>query len=163
MSNKHTLTIPADVLAQIQNLLKQADSLLQPYVTSLTPSERHAMAKMGEKTLSFVEKAYEFAVQNPNFVPPYLDMAAFDVDFTDAHNLWTVLLASQQVHENLDDTAMVAGSEAYQAALVFYNSVKVAARQDIPGAKAVYEELRKRFPSRHKRSGKTDAGDETEN
>jgi hypothetical protein len=41
---------------------------------------------------------------------------------------------------------MIAGSEAYQAALMFYKSVKMAAAQDIPGAKAVYEELKTRFP-----------------
>jgi hypothetical protein len=41
---------------------------------------------------------------------------------------------------------MVAESEAYQAALVFYSSVKVAAAQDVPGAKAVYDELKTRFP-----------------
>jgi hypothetical protein len=157
MEDKHAVSIPADILAQVQNLIGQANSLLFPYVTSLTPSERHAILKMGEKTLSFVEKAHEFALQNPNLVPPFLDMKAFDTDFADAHNLWTVLLASQQLHENLDDTTMVAGSESYQAALVFYNSVKMAARQDIPGAKAVYEELKKRFPGRHKRPGETDA------
>ncbi|MDR1369585.1 MAG: hypothetical protein LBJ72_05595 [Dysgonamonadaceae bacterium] len=138
----------------MQNLLKQVNSILLPYVTPLTPDERRIMAKMGEKTLSFVEKAHEFAVQNPNLVPPYLDMQAFDIDFADAHNLLAALLISQQLHENIDDTSMVAGSESDQAALVFYNSVKMAARQDIPGAKAVFEELRKRFPhGRHKSPG----------
>ncbi|MDR1370061.1 MAG: hypothetical protein LBJ72_08070 [Dysgonamonadaceae bacterium] len=146
MENKHAVFIPTDVLTQVQNLVKQANALLLPYVTSLTPTERRTMAKMGEKTLSFVEKAHEFATQNLNLVPPFLDMTAFNTDFADAHNLWSVLLASQQLHENLDDTTMASGSEAYQAALIFYNSVKMAARQDIPGAKAVYEELKKRFP-----------------
>jgi hypothetical protein len=42
---------------------------------------------------------------------------------------------------------MVAGSEAYQAALMFYNVVKTAAAQDIPGAKEVYNDLKARFPS----------------
>ena len=41
---------------------------------------------------------------------------------------------------------MVAGSEAYQAALMFYNAVKAAAAQDIPGAKEVYADLKARFP-----------------
>jgi hypothetical protein len=163
MENKHSVAIPPDVLAQVQNLAQQANSLLLPYVTSLTPAERQSLPKMGEKTLSFVEKAHEFATQNPNLVPPFLDMAAFDVDFADAHNLWTVLLTSQQLHENLDDTAMVAGSEAYQMSLIFYNSVKMAARQDVPGAKAVYEELKKRFPGgRHKKSGETTSETETD-
>jgi hypothetical protein len=53
----------------------------------------------------------------------------------------------QTVSEGIDDTVMVAGSEAYQAALVFYNAVKAAAAQDIPGAKGVYDDLKARFPS----------------
>jgi hypothetical protein len=157
MADKHAVSIPPSILAQIQSLLQEAGTLLLPYATPLTPAERRNIAKMGEKTLSFVEKSHEFALQNPNLVPPFLDMNAFDVDFADAHNLWTVLLASQQVHENLDDTTMVAGSEAYQTALIFYNSVKMAARQDVPGAKAVYEELKKRFPGgKRKNSGDDD-------
>jgi hypothetical protein len=104
------------------------------------------MLKMGEKSLAFVEKAHDFAVENPQFVPPFLNMQEFDVDFADAHGLWTIRNDSMQVYELIDDTTMVAGSESYHAALIFYNSVKVAAAQDIPGAKAIYEELRKRFP-----------------
>ncbi|MDR1122094.1 MAG: hypothetical protein LBM08_14440, partial [Dysgonamonadaceae bacterium] len=150
MEDKHSLSIPADILAQIQNLVNQANSLLLPYVTPLTPAQRQSLPKMGEKTFSFVEKAHEFATQNPKLCPPYLDMTAFNTDFADTHNLLTLNNATLQLHEATDDTAMTAGSEAYQASLVFYNSVKMAARQDIPGAKAVYEELRKRFPgTRH--------------
>jgi hypothetical protein len=117
---------------------------------------------MGEKTLSFVEKAHEAAAENPNLVPPFLDMAAFDIDFANAHNLRSLLLLTQQLHENVDDTTMVAGSEAYQFALIFYNSVKMAARQDIPGAKAIYRELKKRFPGhRHRSAGDGEPKTET--
>jgi hypothetical protein len=161
MENKHAIQIPADIVSQVKSLVQQAGILLLPYVTSLTPAERRAIAKMGEKTLSFVEKAHEAAVDNPNLVPPFLDMAAFNVDFADAHNLWSLLLLTQQLHENVDDTTMVAGSEAYHFALIFYNSVKMAARQDIPGAKAIYEELKKRFPG-HKHRNNSDDVPETE-
>jgi hypothetical protein len=93
----------------------------------LTPEERHEMLKMGEKPLMFVEKAHDFARQNPTLVPAHLDMDAFDVDFEDAHGLWTLLNTIQQLEEGVDDTEMIAGSEAYQSALVFYKSVKMAA------------------------------------
>jgi TolA-binding protein len=53
--------------------------------------------------------------------------------------------------ETLRDSAH-AGSEAYQAALVFYNSVKFAAAQGVSGAKAVYDELKKRFPGGKRRT-----------
>jgi len=40
---------------------------------------------------------------------------------------------------------MLAGSEAYVAALSFYNSVKQAAKLNVPEAKTIYEDLKKRF------------------
>jgi hypothetical protein len=144
--NRHTQTIPSTVLTQAQTKIDEAKALLAPYLLALTPAERRELPKMGEKTIGFVEKAFDFARQNPNLVPPYLDVDAFGVDFSDAHGLWTLLNTIQQLEETVDDTEMTAGSEAYQAALVFYKSVKMAAAQDIPGAKAVYEELKTRFP-----------------
>jgi hypothetical protein len=51
---------------------------------------------------------------------------------------------------------MTAGSEAYQVALVFYKSVKMATAQDIPGAKAVYEELKTCFPGDKRKSSEAE-------
>jgi hypothetical protein len=155
--NKHVKAIPQDILTQAQTKINEVKTLLAPYVVALTPSERHEMPKMGEKTISFVEKAYDFAQQNPNLVPPYLDMTAFGTDFEDAHGLWTLVNSIRQLDENASDTEMAAGSEAYQAALVFYKSVKMAAAQDVPGAKAVYEELKIRFPGGKRKTGETES------
>jgi hypothetical protein len=154
--NKHIQAIPADVLTQAQTKVNEIAALLAPYIVALTPAERHELPKMGEKTISFVEKAYDFAKQNPNFVPPYLDITAFGTDFEDAHGLWTLVNSIRQLEENAGDTEMTAGSEAYQAALVFYKSVKMAAAQDVPGAKAVYEELKTRFPGGKRKTGETE-------
>jgi hypothetical protein len=154
--NKHVQAIPSDVLSQAQTKINEVKTLLAPYIVALTPSERHELPKMGEKTISFVEKAYDFAKQNPNLVPPYLDIAAFGTDFEDAHGLWTLVNSIRQLEENAGDTEMTAGSEAYQAALVFYKSVKMAAAQDVPGAKAVYEELKTRFPGGKRKTGETE-------
>jgi len=144
--NKHSQAIPENILAQAEAKIVEAANMLRPYMLALTPAERHELPKMGPKTLNFVEKSHEFAHKNPTLVPPYLQMEDFDVDFADAHGLWTLYNRINQVEDGVADTQMTAGSEAYQAALVFYNSVKVAASSGIPGAKAVYEELKKRFP-----------------
>jgi hypothetical protein len=154
--------IPAEVLTQAQTKANELKTLLAPYMLALTPSERHELPKMGEKTISFVAKSYDFAKQNPNLCPPYLDMTAFDIDFGDAHGLWMLLNTVQQIHQNIDDTEMAAGSEAYQAALMFYSSVKVAAAQDIPGAKAVYDELKTRFPGGRRKPGESESETVTE-
>jgi hypothetical protein len=146
MDDKHMQAIPPDLVVQIQAKLNEIKAILKPFTVTLTPAQRHDMLKMGEKSLTFVEKAHDFAVENPEFVPPFLDMKQFDIDIADAHGLWTIRNDARQVYEMIDDTTMVAGSEAYYAALLYYNSSKVAAAQDIPGAKAIYDELSSRFP-----------------
>jgi hypothetical protein len=146
MDDKHVIPIPPDILAQVQSHIDAANALLAPYVLPLTPNERHSISKMGDKTLSFVEKALEYARHYPQLCPSYLDIAAFETDMSDATGLRTVHISAKQLSDNIDDTSMAAGSEAYQAALVFYNAVKAAALQDIPGAKEVYADLKNRFP-----------------
>ncbi|MDR0706404.1 MAG: hypothetical protein LBF60_00825 [Treponema sp.] len=152
--NQHTQSIPSTILTQAQAKIDEARVLLAPYLLALTAAERRELPKMGEKTIGFVEKAFDFARQNPNLVSLYIEVDAFGVDFSDAHGLWTLLDSIRQLEEGVDDTEMTAGSvaacwrRAYQSALVFYHSVKAAAAQDAPGAKAVYEELKTRFPRR---------------
>jgi hypothetical protein len=129
--NKHILAIPQEVLTQAQTKINEASALLAPYIVALTPVEHHELPKMGENPISFVEKAYDFANQNPNLVPPYLDIDVFGTDFGDAYGLWTLVNNIRQLDENASDTETVAGSGACQTALVFHKSVKIAAIQDI--------------------------------
>jgi hypothetical protein len=146
MEDKHVTPIPVDVLDEAQTHINTALGLLKPYLLTLTPTERRDMSKMGDKTLSFVEKAQDYAYQYPQLCPSYFDIKALDTDMADATGLRKVYITSKQLSDNIDDTVMVAGSEAYQAALVFYQAVKAAATQDIPGAKEVYNDLKTRFP-----------------
>ncbi|MDR1493400.1 MAG: hypothetical protein LBT05_11860 [Planctomycetaceae bacterium] len=146
MENKHVVPIPPEVLAQAQSYIDSANLALAPYVLPLTPAERRDLPKMGDKTLSFVEKAQDYAHQYPTLCPSYLNMNEFDTDMTDATGLRKLHIAAKQLSDNIDDTVMAAGSESYQAALVFYNAVKAAAAQDIPGAKEIYTDLKSRFP-----------------
>ena len=150
-ANKHNQAIPAEKLEQAQAKIVEAANLLKPYLLALTPAEKQELPKMGPKTLNFVEKSHAYAHENPELVPPYLEMGEFDTDFADAHGLWTLYNRIRQLEEGIADTQMTAGSEAYQSALLFYNSVKAAASNGVKGAKAVYEELKRRFPCGRKR------------
>jgi hypothetical protein len=151
MKNVHNQRIPPEVLEEVRRKLEEAADILEPYLLALTPEERHEMIKMGDKTLSFVEKSYDFAVSNPSFLPSFLPLSEFEIDMEDALKLRPLNILVKQLYDGIEDTVMIAGSEAFQAALVFYSAVKQAASQDIPGAKAVCEELKVRFPGRKKK------------
>lgn len=150
--NLHAQQVPTDVLAQAKTLLEQLATLLSPYMVALSASDRQTIPKMGEKTLSFVVKAQEYAGQHPNLLPPFMSKAEFDVDVADATNLAGLKVQIDQLASAVDDTVMVAGSEAYSAALAFYNSVKLATRQNVPGAKVLNDELALRFSYRNRKA-----------
>ena len=97
MEDKHVNSIPPEVLAQAQANIDATNALLAPYLLRLTPAERHDLPKMGDKTLSFVEKAQDYAHQYPALCPSYLNVAEFDVDMTDATGLRRVHISTKQL------------------------------------------------------------------
>ena len=148
MNNSHNQSIPQAELDEIILSINKAITLMRPYVVTLTPEERSDLAKLGDKTLAFVEKTNSYAFANPQLCPAYFDQAAFAIDFADYRSLRPLVVLTEQLLHNIDDTMMVAGSEAFIASLSFYNSAKDAAKRDIPGAKAVYDDLKARFPQK---------------
>ncbi|HEY6530611.1 MAG TPA: hypothetical protein VIZ65_18130 [Cellvibrionaceae bacterium] len=101
---------------------------------------------MGDKTQAFVSKAREYASQNPSLVPSFLDLAAFEVDWQAVELLTRLQRQLAPLADNLNDSLALSGSEAYQAALIFYRNVKMAARAGVPKAKTIEVDLSNRFP-----------------
>ena len=146
MQNLFTTPIPDAVLKKAMGYFEQGAAELRPYLLPLTPEERATMLKMGAKTVEFVQKAYEYAVQNPSFVPVFLDMKDFAADAAAVSGLSPLHLLLDGVALDTDSTMMLAGSDAFAAALVLYNNIKFLAKNKQPGAQAAYDELSKRFP-----------------
>jgi hypothetical protein len=119
-----------------------------PFLLKLSPDERRAYARMGDKSVPFVEKAMAYAETNPNLVPPYLQVAEFKKDLELVKALTRMMQPLHSLVEAIDDTMMVAGNESYSAALVFYNSAKRAADAGVQGTQSIVNDLKQRFPGR---------------
>lgn len=132
----------ADGIKTIQSTLK--DSL----AFNLTAEERIRMLKMGDKTLAFVSKAVDYAKQNPNLLPAYLSIEEMEKDYKLSRDLYNIYEQLNTLTRSVEDSLMVAGSEAYDGSLIFYHAVRGASRAEIAGAQAVYDDLKKRFPRR---------------
>jgi hypothetical protein len=155
MKNKiHLTPLEEKTLEKISKSLEELQGDLSMHVKPLAPKDRRALFKMGDKTLAFVKKCYEFSQKNPELCPKYFDMDGFGADFNDANSLYTAVNMAAQLHKRLTDIQMSAGRDALQTALVFYKSVKMAVTNEIDGAKVVYEELRKRFPATRRRKSR---------
>ena len=127
--------------------LNEVKALL-PFLVNLTADERSTMLKMGDRSIPFVDKSLGYAQSNGNLIPAYLDVAELKKDVDLVKNLDQVYNAMLQVYTALDDTYIALGSEAFNASLTFYNIVRDAAKKNVPGASAIYEDLKQRFPGR---------------
>jgi hypothetical protein len=146
-----SIEIPEADVKQVLDYLNKIQEILRPYLIALSPEERRQLLKMGDKTVAFVEKTLDYVRSNPEFVPAYMDIKEFEKDAVSVKNLIAMLNPTTQLEQGLNDTEMLAGSEAYTAALIYYNSVKQAAKNNIPNAAAIYDDLSKRFDGQGKK------------
>lgn len=143
--NVVSVQIPKDKLTEIQNHVNQLQTLLAEYVVALTPDQRRVLPKMSDKTMPFVDKALEYGKANSEFVPAYMNLQDFEIDVQAVSDLKSVFNPLSQLCRNVEDTVILSGSEAYQAALTYYNNVKQAAKMNVPNAKNISDDLGKRF------------------
>jgi hypothetical protein len=71
---------------QAQALIDQAAALLKPSLLSLASADRGKMFKLGPKSLDFVEKAREVALQQPDILPRNFSSEDYEIDYNDARN-----------------------------------------------------------------------------
>ncbi|MGD9900754.1 MAG: hypothetical protein AB7T22_16635 [Calditrichaceae bacterium] len=134
--------------ADVQNIngaLQTLKETLKPYISSLTPDDRRELPKMSDRTVPFVSKTLEYAESNEQFAPAYMNVAELNKDVKAVETLTQFFRQVEDVYKQLDDTIMLAGSEAYVASLAFYNSIKLASRMNVPGAEPIYRDLKERF------------------
>ena len=143
-----SVKIPEADLAEVKAAIAVLKAKLLPHLKVLTVQERSDIPKMGDKTVAFVRKALDYAQLYQNLVPTFLDLEAMETDVAAVGSLWLLSRDFISVSQAVEDSIMLSGSEAYQAALVFYASVKSAAKLGVPGAQAVYDDLSARFPGR---------------
>jgi hypothetical protein len=132
-------------LNMIVDLIRNAELLFTPFANTFTPKDRTRLVGGGIKNLGFIETAHESALNNPPFIPPYLNMADYNesiLDFTRKRTLFTLL---QQFAQQVSDSMLLASDASYHCALEYYNSIKEAARQRVPGAEAEYNLLSRYF------------------
>jgi len=153
ITNIVSFTLSDEELAEVNAAMDTMSRIMGPKTISLTPELRHELPKMGDKTLAFVEKAIEVANQNPGFVPSFMDMAETNRDLDAFRTLRVIGRKLAVMTQQIEDTGIQAGSEAYTAALGIYGHIKsvVKAVGSVESQKAK-DELSARFPGNRAKS-----------
>jgi hypothetical protein len=114
-----------------------------PFLVGLSTPERRQLAKMGRKAQTFAVRSIDMAVQYNEVMPRHLNVEAARRDIALFEALNPILQAVSHLRELLEDTQMLAGSEAYAAARLAYNAAKVSGKNQ--GLDDILEELSQQF------------------
>lgn len=141
-TNKIEAEIPQDVedalVQQIRGIFTQF-----PWLLTFNVDERQRLVKMGHKYVDFVDKSLVNATSKGKYLANPLTLEGWVKDVNLRNSLTRIYSEWRAVGESLRDTLLVVESESYQAARIFYKSVKAYASEGDPVAEQIEKELAK--------------------
>ncbi len=141
--------VSATLLAENKTAIKAAFQTIDekmPFLINLTDDQRDDGLKLGDKTVGFLDKFDTYSKTNPEFIPSFLNMPEFEKDYALIEDLNELIKIANALTQKIQDTLSEVGMEALAAALIYYGPVKDAAKNGVPNAKTIYDDMKKRFP-----------------
>ena len=138
------LTAAADALTALETALGG--------LIALDPDEARSLVKMGAKSETFVRQTLNILGQNPQIVPPSLELPNAQADQIALDRLRPILIRLARLAERGNDTETALGSDMMDVALQGYALLKVSGRQQ--GLDSLRQELGSRF-ARSRRAAET--------
>ena len=140
--NLLSLSFTDEQLLAVDNALTALEAAL-PGLISLTADQRKGIARMGPKSEAFCRQTLTVLAQNPQVIPPSIDLAEAQADLAALERLHPRLARLQSLNERAEDTDDALGSDVMAFALEGYALLKVAGRNQ--GLEGLRKELSARF------------------
>ncbi len=123
--NLVSITVTPEQAATVMQALAQIEAVLKDCIT-LEPAQRKRMTFAGPKTVDFMRTTIRAASNNPDVIPPNLDIAAAQADVAALDALLPILERVGQLRQRLDDTIAALGSDSYATARTAYAQLKLS-------------------------------------
>jgi hypothetical protein len=120
--------MPANIIKMLNEDLNSIKELLDNFSQHLRALDRRRLNGVGVRKLGFIERAYEFALENAEFLPHYLTLERFGTDIQYFMDFRTLVDLVTQIREKLWNITIQSSDIAYTDALEFYASVREAPR-----------------------------------
>ena len=133
--------MPRLTIAKINYDLVEIRDTLDEYSQHLRALDRMRLNGVGIHKLGFIERAYELALENSEFLPHYLTIERFGKDITYFIDFRTLVDLCDQIREKLWNITLQSADIAYTDALEFYASVREAAKRRVDAAETIHSAL----------------------
>jgi hypothetical protein len=153
--------MPQTIIDNLNTDFNSILELLDNFSAHLRALDRMRLNGVGIKKLGFIERAYELALENGEFLPHYLTLARFGTDIQYFMDFRTLVDLVTQIREKLWNVTIQSADIAYTDALEFYASVREAAKRRVDAAETLFNALSPFFKN-HGRRGANGEEIETE-
>lgn len=143
-NNRIDIVMSNEQVQAVKNAFKTIQENM-PFLLGLTVDERVALPKINVSNKAFTEDAIHAIVNNAELLPSYIKVEAMKNDLNLFMQLDELTGIARQLVEKMEDTQMLAGSEAYVSALAAYKLFGAAAESGLLGSDAIYDSLKARF------------------
>ncbi|WP_299180738.1 hypothetical protein [uncultured Aquimarina sp.] len=144
LNNRLSVTVDPAAITEVKNRIEEINTLL-PFLTGLTKDERRTLPKINRSNKIFVEDTLDSMRQNGDILPNFINVEEVDKDYALYNELKVLALELAALSEKVNDTRILAGSEAYSTSLLAYKMFGVAANSGVAGAEALHSRLKERF------------------
>ncbi|MGC2238791.1 MAG: hypothetical protein WA584_21730 [Pyrinomonadaceae bacterium] len=152
--NRISLSFTDEEKGKINGAVKVLNDVFAAKLIALSKDDKAGIAKISDDAIPFMEKVAQYVVSNPEFIPMFGDAGEFTKDLTTFRDTREFGRPLMQIVSNLDDTAMLSGSEADDFARRFYGAVGQATKMGVPNAQAIYDDLSVRYEAQKKKRPK---------
>jgi len=140
--------ISAELSAAAMAAIREAIAVIRanlPFLISLNNDERRTLPKLGDNRLALDEDAHTLMVGHPDFVPAFVSLPELEKDRALRAKLDDIRLALEGLHNDVEGTEMVIGSEMLMAYLAFYANAQQGTKRGVPGSQNIVSVLGKYF------------------
>jgi hypothetical protein len=126
-SNLISTSISDKEIDEILEAIERINNLL-PNLVTLTNEEKASLPKVGFSNIDFVNEVLDMAEKNPDQVPESINIPEIRKDIKLIESISRILRPLKQLEKKLEDSVLLAGSEAYIPSLAIFNYLSMGRR-----------------------------------
>lgn len=145
--------LATQALTAIHQALQTVEENLS-FLIDLAAEDRRDLSALGDRTYTFTQKALHIAVNHSDILPRNFDVEEFRRDLQLYDDLKQLLRRISPLVDKMEDTALLAGHDAYHQALAVYGYVKAAGKG--LGLDELVADMKSKFAKGKRANPKTD-------
>jgi len=134
-----------------RNLIAKLEQLIEDFMdeqqvsANLTPADRRRLVGVGVRNNGFIDKAFDIALDNPQFMPAHFDVTTLNWNMRELEDFRQLMLVLQQFTQLASNAFLIQADSCYRDALRIYSSLQEQARNRVPNAEPLFRALKTFF------------------